>query len=107
MPADFQLIMYGIGYTDIQIGGAAVSNQMRLFLGDKIKRIPLLRFTQGQTGGYINVITSDVNGYEQILTHTIGDFVKNIAFCVILVVYVGAIWLPGKKGSVYLSLVPF
>lgn len=60
-----RIIVYGIGYTESQIGGAAVSNQLRLFLGDKIKKIPLSRFTQGQTGQYINIITSDVNNYEK------------------------------------------
>jgi ATP-binding cassette subfamily B protein IrtB len=104
-----RLIIYGIGYTDSQIGGAAVSKQVRLFLGDKIKRIPLPRFTQGQTGDYINIITSDVNNYEKILTHTIGDLVKNIAFSVLLVVFVGTIWLPGGLIllCIELLLVPF
>lgn len=90
-----RIIIYGIGYTDTQIGGAAVSRQVRLFLGDKIKNIPLSRFTQGQTGDYINVITSDVNGYEKILTHTIGDLIKNISFSAMMIVFVGNIWLPG------------
>ena len=56
-----RIVIYSVGYTQSQIGGAAVSNCTRLFLGDKIKRIPLSRFTQGQTGQYINIVTSDVN----------------------------------------------
>lgn len=104
-----RIVIYGIGYTDNQIGGAAVTNQVRLFLGDKIKKIPLSRFTQGQTGDYINVITSDVNNYEKILTHTIGDLIKNIAFAVMLVVFVATVWLPGGLIllGVELLLVPF
>ena len=90
-----RIVIYSIGYTDNQIGGAAVSKNVRLFLGDKLKKIPLSRFTQGQTGQYINVATSDVNNYEKILTHTIGDLVKNIALSVMLVLFVGYIWLPG------------
>lgn len=90
-----RIVIYGLGYTDSQIGGAAVSKQVRLFLGDKIKRIPLSRFTQGQTGDYINIITSDVNGYEKILTHTVGDLIKNTAFSLLMVIFVGSIWLPG------------
>ena len=31
-----RIIVYSIGYTDSQIGGAAVSNKIRLYLGDKI-----------------------------------------------------------------------
>ena len=90
-----RIVIYSIAYTDNQIGGAAVSKNVRLFLGDKLKKIPLSKFTQGQTGQYINVATSDVNNYEKILTHTIGDLVKNIAFSVMLILFVGYIWLPG------------
>lgn len=104
-----RIVVYSIGYTNTQIGGAAVSKRVRMFLGDKIKRIPLSRFAQGQTGQYINVITSDVNNYEKILTHTIGDLIKYIAFAVMLVIFVGIIWLPG--GLILLGieavLIPF
>ena len=68
-----RILIYSYGYTKAQIGGAEVSQNIRLFMGDHLKRIPLSRFTQGQTGDYINTITSDVNNYEKILTHKIGD----------------------------------
>lgn len=104
-----RVVVYSVGYTENQIGGAAVSNRIRLFLGDKIKRIPLSRFTQGQTGEYINIVTSDVNGYEKILTHTVGDLVKHIAFCIMMIGWVGTIWLPGAAilAVVELVLIPF
>lgn len=66
-----RILIYSYGYTKAQIGGAEVSKNIRLFMGDHLKRIPLSRFTQGQTGDYINTITSDVNNYEKILTHQI------------------------------------
>lgn len=75
-----RLIAYAFGYTQGQIGGGAVSRQIRLFLGDKFKKIPLSRFTQGQVGQYVNVMTSDVSGYEQILTHKTGNLVKTFRF---------------------------
>ncbi len=104
-----RIVIYSVGYTQSQIGGAAVSNRTRLFLGDKIKRIPLSRFTQGQTGQYINIVTSDVNNYEKILTHTVGDIVKHITFCTMMVIFVGCIWLPGGiiLACVELVLIPF
>lgn len=74
-----RILIYSYGYTKAQIGGAEVSQNIRLFMGDHLKRIPLSRFTQGQTGDYINTITSDVNNYEKILTHKIGDLAKNFA----------------------------
>lgn len=67
-----RILIYSYGYTKAQIGGAEVSKNTRLFMGDHLKRIPLSRFTQGQTGDYINTITSDVNNYEKILTHKSG-----------------------------------
>lgn len=96
-----RLLIYGFGYTQGQIGGAAVSKQIRLYLGDKIKKIPLSRFTQGQTGQYINTITSDVTNYEKILTHKVGDLAKNISLSLMLIVFVSTIWLPG--GIIFLA----
>ena len=52
-----RILIYSYGYTKAQIGGAEVSQNIRLFMGDHLKRIPLSRFTQGQTGDYINTIT--------------------------------------------------
>ena len=49
-----RILIYSYGYTKAQIGGAEVSKNIRLFMGDHLKRIPLSRFTQGQTGDYIN-----------------------------------------------------
>ncbi|MBV4429406.1 ABC transporter ATP-binding protein [Clostridium tyrobutyricum] len=89
-----RILVYSYGYTKAQIGGAQVSKNIRLFMGDKIKRIPLSRFTQGQTGDYINTITSDVNNYEKILTHKIGDLAKNIALSIMLVVFAMTIYFP-------------
>ncbi|WP_156060297.1 ABC transporter ATP-binding protein [Faecalibacterium prausnitzii] len=96
-----RLLIYGFGYTQGQIGGAAVSKQIRLCLGEKIKKILLSRFTQGQTGQYINTITSDVTNYEKILTHKVGDLAKNISLSLMLTVFVSTIWLPG--GIIFLA----
>ncbi|CVI64933.1 Putative multidrug export ATP-binding/permease protein [Clostridiales bacterium CHKCI001] len=90
----FRLFIYSFGYTQGQIGGAAVSKQIRLYLGDKIKKIPLSHFTQRQTGQYINTITSDVSNYEKILTHKTGDLAKNISLSAMLIIFVCVIWLP-------------
>ena len=48
-----RILIYSYGYTKAQIGGAEVSKNIRLFMGDHLKRIPLSRFTQGQTGDYM------------------------------------------------------
>ena len=43
-----RILIYSYGYTKAQIGGAKVSKNIRLFMGDHLKRIPLSRFTQGR-----------------------------------------------------------
>ena len=89
-----RVLIYSIGYTQNQIGGATVSKNLRLFLGDKFKRIPLFRFTHGQVGQYVNTMTCDVNGYEQILTHKVSNLTKNIALAVMVIVFICYLYLP-------------
>ncbi|GLC78608.1 ABC transporter ATP-binding protein [Lacrimispora brassicae] len=89
-----RLIIYSTGYVRAQIGGAAVSMEIRLFLGDKLRRIPLARFSQGQMGQYVNTLTANVSSYEKILTHKTGDLAKNITLCALLIGFVGSIWIP-------------
>lgn len=89
-----RIIIYGIGYTNGQIGGAAVSKNIRLFLGNKFKKIPLSRFTQGQVGQYVNTMTSDVSSYETILTHKTSNLAKNITLCLLLMSFVSLTYLP-------------
>lgn len=89
-----RLFLYGTGYVRFEIGGAAVSKAVRLFLGEKLKNVPLSRFTMGQTGGYLNVMTYDVNNYEVILRHKIGDIAKYTALSAMLILFVASLWLP-------------
>ena len=88
-----RILIYSYGYTKAQIGGAEVSKNIRLFMGDHLKRIPLYRFTTSGTGDYINIITSDVNNYEKILTHKIGDLAKSFSLSLMLVAFVMTIYV--------------
>lgn len=99
-----RLICYGFGYTQGQMGGGAVSKRLRLYLGDKFKRIPLARFRQGQIGQYVNTMTSDVSNYEQILTHKTGNLVKNISLSVMLILFVCFLYLPAGLILIGVSL---
>ena len=99
-----RLIAYGIGYTQVQIGGAAVSKALRLFMGDKFKKIPLSRFTEGQIGQYVNTMTSDVGSYEQILTHKTGNLIKNITLSLMLIAFVCMLYLPAGLILLLVSL---
>ena len=50
-----RLVIYSIGYTQSQIGGAEVSKNIRLGLGDKLRKLPLSSFTEKREGQYINI----------------------------------------------------
>ncbi len=89
-----RLVIYSYGYVKGQMGGAGVSKEIRLFLGEKLRKIPLSRFQKSQTGEYINVATENVNSYEQILTHKIGDIIKNLTLSVMLVIFVATLYFP-------------
>ena len=103
-----RLVVYGWGYVQGQIGGAQVSRTIRIYLGDKVKRIPLARFSERTSGDYLGALTSNVNDYEQILTHKTGSIVKNIALGIMLVGFVT--WLYPPAGAIvalmFLLIVP-
>ena len=89
-----RLVIYSIGYTQSQIGGAEVSKNIRLGLGDKLRKIPLSCFTKKREGQYINIMTADVNSYEQILTHKLAALVKNGVLSVIVLAFVSVLYFP-------------
>lgn len=90
-----RLIIYSIAYTGGHIAGAQMTEQIRIFLGNKIKKIPLFKFTKTRTGEYIKAVTSDVTNYENILTHKVGDIVKNITLVIMLIAFMTYMYMPG------------
>lgn len=103
-----RLVIYSIGYTHTQIGGAEVSKNIRLGLGDKFKRIPLSRFTSKHEGQYINIMTADVSSYEQILTHKLASLVKNGILTLIVIAFTYVLYFPAAVilASSLLLLIP-
>lgn len=90
----FRLIIYMIGYTGSQIGGSDVSRNIRIGIGDKLKKIPLGLFTKNRTGFYINAATSEVGDYEQILTHKVADIMKYSILLLTVGIYTCTLYLP-------------
>ena len=90
-----RLIIYSIAYTGGHIAGAQITEQIRIFLGNKIKKIPLFKFTKTRTGEYIKAVTSDVTNYENILTHRVGDIVKNMTLVTMLIAFMTYMYMPG------------
>ena len=82
-----RMIMYSIGYTLGHIGGSSTAKDIRIFLGNKIKNLPLKNFFEYKKGELINVITQDVKNYEDILSHKVGDIAKNMALIFISLLF--------------------
>ena len=103
-----RLAVYSFGYVRGQIGGSRISRNLRVALGDSIKRIPLSRFTERSSGEYLQALTVNVNDYEQILTHRTGDILKNVSLASVITVFVAFLYAPA--GAVvllsFLLLVP-
>ncbi|MFA9465675.1 MAG: ABC transporter ATP-binding protein [Velocimicrobium sp.] len=89
-----RIIMYATSYTGCQIGGSDVSRNVRILIGDKLKRIPLGLFTKNRTGFYINATTSEVADYEQVLTHKVADIAKYIILLIAVGVYACTLYVP-------------
>ncbi|HCW52296.1 MAG TPA: ABC transporter ATP-binding protein [Clostridium sp.] len=90
-----RLLIYSTAYTGCHIAAAEMTENIRLFLGNKIKKIPLSKFTKSKTGQYINAVTSDVSNYENILSHRLGDIVKNTTLIVMLIIFMGIMYPTG------------
>ncbi|MBE6831079.1 MAG: ABC transporter ATP-binding protein [Ruminococcaceae bacterium] len=89
-----RLILYMTAYTGSQTGGADASRNIRIAIGDKLKRIPLGLFTKNRTGFYINAATSEVGDYEQILTHKAADITKYCILLFMVGLYACTLYLP-------------
>ncbi len=95
-----RLFLYAVSYTESQIGGAIVSKNIRVKLGDKLRKIPLGAFTKQRIGYYVNAATSEVADYEQILTHKLADIIKYVVLLVMVSLYVA--YLKPEAGIIML-----
>lgn len=96
-----RIILYSLGYTLGHIGGAFTIRDMRLYLGEKLKKLPLINFGKINSGNYLNVITTHINNYENILTHKTGDIVKNITLLTVLLLFM--LWINPVTGLINIA----
>ena len=103
-----RLAIYRFGYVRGQVGGAQVSHDLRIALGDAIKRIPLPRFAKRTSGQYLQAFTVNVNDYEQILTHRTGDIVRSAVLATTVCTFTFYLYVPAGivVACSFLSLVP-
>lgn len=103
-----RIVVYGAGFTLGQIGGSKVSRRIRLLLGNKLGKIPLSGFSKKLSGSYINIVTENVNAYEDILTHKIGNIIKYTSLCIAVIVFLLVIYPKAGiiSGIAFLLLIP-
>lgn len=102
-----RLLCYASGYVKMQIGGAAISKAARLKLGDKLKNIPLSNLSEIKTGEYLNIVSGDVNNYQKVLTHKVGDIAKNSSLTLMLLLFVGKIYFPAALILTFATIILF
>lgn len=66
------------GYMGIQIKGARAIQKMRISLGDHIRNINLGYFNKNSIGNLSNIMTNDLQDFEQTLTHSTSDLIKTV-----------------------------
>ena len=66
------------GYTQIQARGARAIENMRISLGDHIRNINLGFFNKNSIGSLSNIMTNDLQDFEQVITHSTSDLIKTV-----------------------------
>lgn len=64
------------GYTGIQAKGARAIENMRISLGDHIRNINLGFFNKNSIGSLSNIMTNDLQDFENVITHSTSDLIK-------------------------------
>lgn len=88
--------LQAVSFTMAQCLGPRVSRQLRLTVGNHIRELNLGFFSKNSIGKLNGVLLSDISDYEIIITHSLCDLIKAIAFTVLTVVFACLInWICG------------
>ncbi len=72
------------GYYDAQTYGAEIVSDMRIKMGDYIKKLNMGFFNKNNIGEITNIITNDLNDFEMYITHQLPELVKSIILAIYL-----------------------
>lgn len=73
-------IISAISYTQTQYKGAEITADLRLRLGNHIRKVNLGYFNQNSIGKLTSILTTDISDFEQVLTKSLSSFFKIIFF---------------------------
>ena len=71
-----RFILNRIGYTGIQSEGAKIIQDLRIRMGDHLRNLNLGYFNSHNIGNIINIMTNDLQDFEQVITHSTSEIIK-------------------------------
>ena len=80
-----RLILNIVGYSGIQIRGARATQKLRVLMGDHIRNLNLGYFNKNSIGHLSNIMLSDINDFEKVITHNTSDLIKTVLMTVYLI----------------------
>ena len=80
-------IISSINYTQVQYRGADITSYLRLSMGNHIRKLNLGYFGKNSIGFLTSTLSTDINDFEHIITHSITSFFKIIFFTTIALFY--------------------
>lgn len=82
----FRCIILAIASTRSQCRGTDISRELRLRLGDHIRSLNLGFFNKNSIGKLNSTLMTDIGDFETVITHSVCDFVKVIAFTLVALI---------------------
>ncbi len=74
------------GYYLAQAGGARIIANLRIKMGDYIKKLNMGYFSKNNVGELTNILSNDLNDFEMLITHQTADLVKNFILMIYLAI---------------------
>ena len=86
-----RFILNRIGYIGIQSEGAKIIQDLRIRMGDHLRNLNLGYFNSHNIGNIINIMTNDLQDFEQVITHSTSEIIKLSIMTIYLLLIIFAI----------------
>ena len=86
-----RFVLNRIGYTGIQSEGAKIIQDLRISMGDHLRNLNLGYFNSHNIGNIINIMTNDLQDFEQVITHSTSEIIKLSILTIYLLLIIFAI----------------
>ena len=86
-----RFVLNRIGYTGIQSEGAKIIQDLRIRMGDHLRNLNLGYFNSHNIGNIINIMTNDLQDFEQVITHSTSEIIKLSILTIYLLLIIFAI----------------